>query len=225
MTVSAVSSSNSASSASSSSSSANSSAAESANSAYNTFLTVLTTELQNQDPLDPTDTSTFTTQLIGLAQVEQELNTNNTLTTMNTSLSGMDTASGVGYIGKSVTVSGNTAPLQNSSATWGYTLPSTAEKVTLTVTNSSGETVYTASGDPAAGAHTLTWNGLANDGTQEADGAYKLSVGATDASGNAITATTSVTATVTAVDSSSGTVDIDLGGSVSAPLTNITSVN
>jgi flagellar basal-body rod modification protein FlgD len=67
------------------------SAASSATSVENEFLSILTTELSNQDPLNAMDPSTFTSQLVGYAQLEQQLTTNQDLSTSNTSLSTITT--------------------------------------------------------------------------------------------------------------------------------------
>src|SRR5450756_706002 len=49
---------------------------------FQTFLTLLTTQLQNQNPLDPLDTNQFTQQLVQFAGVQQQLNTNDSLSTL-----------------------------------------------------------------------------------------------------------------------------------------------
>ena len=49
---------------------------------FQTFLTLLTTQLQNQNPLDPLDTNQFTQQLVQFAGVEQQLKTNDQLTSL-----------------------------------------------------------------------------------------------------------------------------------------------
>jgi len=63
----------------------------SATSIENEFLSILTTELSNQDPLNAMDPSTFTSQLVGYAQLEQQLSTNETLSSSNTSLNTITT--------------------------------------------------------------------------------------------------------------------------------------
>src|ERR1700735_1652211 len=93
--------------------------------AYNTFITLLTAQLQHQDPLNPTNTDTFTQELIQLSGVEQQLDTNQTLSSMNTDLSTITQANGLGYVGKTVTASGATSPIQSGTAQWDYTLNST----------------------------------------------------------------------------------------------------
>jgi flagellar basal-body rod modification protein FlgD len=196
----------------------------SASAAYDTFLTLLTTQLQNQDPLNPTDTSQFTSEMIQLSGVEQELNINNTLDTMSSDLSSISASNGLGYIGKSVTATGSTIPLQDGSANWDYNLPSTASNVTLTVQDSSGNTVYSTTGNPAAGQHSFTWNGNNSSGTAEPAGDYTLQVAAVDGSGNAITTTTEIVGTVTGVDTSNGTTELQIGD-VTVPASNVTQLN
>src|ERR671926_432755 len=49
---------------------------------FQTFLQLLTTQLKNQNPLDPLDTNQFTQQLVQFAQVEQQMNMNQSLTTL-----------------------------------------------------------------------------------------------------------------------------------------------
>src|ERR1700710_190147 len=49
---------------------------------FQTFLTLLTTQLKNQNPLDPLDTNQFTSQLVQFAQVEQQLKSNEQLSTL-----------------------------------------------------------------------------------------------------------------------------------------------
>ena len=46
------------------------------------FLKLLMTQLTNQNPLDPTDPTEFTSQLATYSSLEQQINMNDTLTTM-----------------------------------------------------------------------------------------------------------------------------------------------
>jgi len=185
-----------------------SSAATAVSTAYNTFITLLTTQLQHQDPLNPTNTDTFTQELIQLSGVEQQLQTNSTLSSMSTDLNAMSQANGLGYVGKTVTASGATTPLQSGQAQWGYSLTSNAANVSLDVKDASGNTVFTASGDTTAGQHNFSWNGTTSSGTTETSGDYTLQVTATDAGGNAVTTTTSLTGQVTGVDSTGTTTQL-----------------
>lgn len=211
------------SSTSTSTSSTSSSATTAASEAYTTFLTVLTTELTNQNPLDPTDTSEFTGQLIQLASLEQQVDTNSQLETMTSSLNALTASMGIGYMGSTVTADGDTAPLQDGSASWVYTLDGDAESVTLTITDEDGNTVWTGSGDTSEGSHTLTWDGTGTDGNTYSDGSYTLTVSATDADGDTVSSSTQIVGTVTGVDSSGDTTELLLGD-VSVDIGDINSI-
>jgi flagellar basal-body rod modification protein FlgD len=212
------------SSSASSSSSSSSTGASSASNAYNTFITLLTSQLQHQDPLNPTNTDTFTQELIQLSGVEQQLDTNQTLSSMNTDLSTITQANGLGYVGKTVTASGATSPIQSGTAQWDYTLNSTASTVALTVKDSSGNTVYTTTGNAASGQHSFSWNGTTSSGSTLTTGDFTLSVVATDGSGNAVTTTTNMVGQVTGVDTSGGSTQL-LVGDVDVPIANVTAIN
>src|SRR6201996_4591878 len=158
------------------SSSSNSSSSSQVTNAYNTFITFLTSQLQHQDPLNPTNTDTFTQELIQLSGVEQQLTTNQTLSSMNTDLSTITQANGLGYVGKTVTASGATSPLQNGSAQWDYTLDSAAQQVTLNVRDANGVNVYSTTGNAASGQHSFSWNGTNSSGSTVTSGDFTLSV-------------------------------------------------
>lgn len=49
---------------------------------FETFLQLLTAQLKNQDPLSPLDSNEFTAQLTQMAGVEQQLLTNDLLTSL-----------------------------------------------------------------------------------------------------------------------------------------------
>jgi flagellar basal-body rod modification protein FlgD len=206
----------------SSTSSTASTSATSATQAYNTFLTLLTTQLKNQDPLNPTDTTQFTSEMIQLSEVEQQLQTNSDLSGISSSLSSLTTSNGLGYLGKTVTATGSTADVQTGSgANWNYDLSTAASKVSLSVQNSSGATVWSGTGDTTAGSHALSWNGTDSSGDAVPTGDYTLTVSALDAAGNTVSNTTSVVGKVTGVDTSGTTPSLQIGD-VSYPLTNVT---
>jgi flagellar basal-body rod modification protein FlgD len=167
---------------------------------FQTFLTLLTTQLQNQNPLDPLDTNQFTQQLVEFASVEQQLKTNDQLTTLVSLQQTTQATQALGFVGKTAVVSGNTAALTNSSATWQLNVPS-ASTVNLTIANSQGQTVFTGNYPANAGnGQPFTWNGQGNDGTQWPDGQYTLTATAADSSGNSVAIATQVGGTVSSVD-------------------------
>ena len=167
---------------------------------FQTFLTLLTTQLQNQNPLDPLDTNQFTQQLVEFASVEQQLKTNDSLSTLVSLEQTAQSTQALTFVGKTAVVNGNTAALTNSQATWELNIPSNSN-VNVSIANSSGQTVF--SGTYAVNARNnqpFTWNGQGNDGTQWPDGQYTLTATATDSSGNSVGIATQVQGVVSAVD-------------------------
>ena len=193
---------------SSSSSNSSSSAAASANSMasqqiagnFQSFLELLTTQLQNQNPLDPLDTNQFTQQLVEFAGVQEQLNTNDSLSTLVSLQQSAQATQALEYVGKTAVVSGNTTTMSNSQAIWEFNIPS-ASTLNISIANSAGQTVYTGTYSVNAGnGQPFTWNGQGNDGTQYPDGSYTMSATAQDSTGKSVGVTTLVGGTVSSVD-------------------------
>ncbi len=167
---------------------------------FSTFLTLLTTQLKNQDPTSPMDSNQFTQQLVMYSQVEQQINTNDNLKTLisqgTSNAAGMTTS----YLGKKVSVTNGQASLTGGSATWTYNLKTTAATAQLSVSDSTGKTVFTGTGGTVAGNNTFNWDGKDMNGNQLPDGPYKLTVTAADSAGNGVTNTVISTGTVTQID-------------------------
>ena len=189
----------------------------------NTFLTLLTTQLQNQDPLSPMDSTQFTQQLVEYSQVEQQINTNTNLQNLISLQQNGAAAAAVGYLGKQVTITNGNAPLTNGTATWNYSLGTTAASTTLSISNSAGQVVFTGSGSTAAGSNTFTWNGQDNNGNQQPDGIYTLAVNATTAAGTTITANVGTTGTVNEINLAGGSPQLMIG-SMAVPLSSVSTI-
>jgi flagellar basal-body rod modification protein FlgD len=169
---------------------------------FQSFLTLLTTQLQNQNPLDPLDTNQFTQQLVQFAGVEQQLKTNDQLATMVSLQQTAQSTQALTFVGKNALVAGSTATLSNSAggAAWYLGLP-TESVVDISITNSTGQTVYTHRYDAAAGDNqAFIWDGKGDDGTQLPDGQYKLTATAADLSGNSVAIATKIQGVVSSVD-------------------------
>jgi flagellar basal-body rod modification protein FlgD len=166
---------------------------------FDNFLKLLTTQLQNQNPLDPLDTNQFTQQLVEFAGVQEQLNTNDSLATLVSLEQTAQSTQALTFVGKTAMVKGNTAALTNSSATWNLNLPNNSN-VNITIANSSGQTVYSATVPMSAGNQAFTWNGQGSDGTQWPDGQYTLTATAADGSGNPVAVATQIQGVVSSVD-------------------------
>ena len=192
---------------------------------YTTFLSLLTTQLQNQDPTSPLDTNQFTSQLTQMTGVQQQLLSNQLLQQLvNQNQGGVINA--VGLIGKTVTVSGNQAMLQNGTASYQFNLPTAAANATGTITDSNNTVIW--SGPIATsgkGLQTFTWNGQNQSGAAQANGAlYSLTVSANDANNQAITVANTLTGAVSAVQQINGTTMVTVGQS-QLPLSAVTGVS
>jgi flagellar basal-body rod modification protein FlgD len=193
---------------------------------FDEFLQLLTTQLQNQDPMDPLDTNSFTQELVEFASVEQQIDMNTNMSTLISLQQANTDVSALQLVGSTVTVSGSSATLSNatnSPATWTLNSPSAATG-NVTITNSSGQTVYTGTTSLTAGTQSYTWNGKGANGVTEPDGAYTLAISATTASGQTVTVSTQVQGVVTAVDTSANPPTLTVAGQ-SVPLSEIQSIN
>jgi flagellar basal-body rod modification protein FlgD len=179
---------------------------------FQSFLTLLTTQLQNQNPLDPLDTNQFTQQLVEFAGVQQQLNTNDSLATLVSLQQTAQSTQALGFVGKTAVVSGSTAALTDSTATWQLNVP-TASTVNITIAGSNGQTVFSGSYAVNAGNNQpFTWNGQGSDGTQLPDGNYTLTATGKNASGATVAITTAVEGVVNSVDLTQSPPLLSIGG-------------
>jgi flagellar basal-body rod modification protein FlgD len=179
---------------------------------FQTFLTLLTTQLQNQNPLDPLDTNQFTQQLVQFAGVEQQLKTNDQLSSLVSLQQTTQATQALDFVGKKAVVDGSTATMTNKAATWQLSVP-TASTVTINIANSTGQNVFTGSyGVNAGDNQVFSWNGLGNDGTQWPDGKYTLTATGADASGNPVAVSTQIQGVVNSVDLTQSPPLLSIGG-------------
>ena len=189
---------------------------------FDQFLTLLTTQLKNQSPLDPLDTNQFTQQLVQFAGVEQQLRTNETLSSL-LSLSAAGTATNaVGFIGSTITADGATARLTGGKAEWKVNMPA-AGSATITIKDAKGNVVQTQTRALTAGDQTYSWDGTTSTGTKAAEGEYTITIDAKSVAGDVITAKTQISGVVDGVDFTSSIPVLKIGG-ISVPIDKVKSV-
>lgn len=166
---------------------------------FTTFLQLLTTQLKNQNPLDPLDTNQFTQQLVEFAQVEQQMKSNDQLTSLVALEKSAQTTTALAYVGATVVVDGSTAQMTGGTANWSLnvTKPSTAS---ITISDFTGQNAFTGTVAVNPGTQTFTWNGRGNDGRLWPDGSYTLTATAVDANKQSVAISTEVQAVVDSVD-------------------------
>jgi len=142
---------------------------------FGDFLNLLMTQLQNQDPTSPMDANSFTSELVEFSSVEQQINTNTSLTQLIQLTQAADVTQSSAILGKQVTVQSTQIPLQNGSGALNFTAPA-AEPVTITVQGANGGTLQQVSMNATQGTNTWNWNGTNSSGQTVPDGAYTVTV-------------------------------------------------
>jgi flagellar basal-body rod modification protein FlgD len=189
---------------------------------FGNFLNLLMTQLKNQDPTSPMDANSFTTELVQFSSVEQQINTNTSLTQLIQLTQAADVTQSAGLIGKQVTVQSSQMPLQNGSGTLNFTAPG-AEPVSITLQGATGNTLRQDTVNAVQGTNTWNWNGKSSNGQTLPDGAYTVTVtgGVPGAPATALPFT--VVGTATGVSAQNNAVNLQLGG-LSVPFSAVTTV-
>ena len=189
---------------------------------FSSFLNLLMTQLQNQDPSSPMDTNQFTSELVQFSEVEQQITTNSSLTTLIQATQGSETIQARSVVGQQVTVNSNQIPLQNGTGSLTYTAP-TAEPVSISIANSAGLDVKDVSLTSVSGQNTWTWDGTDNSGATLPDGVYTATVTGGSSSAAATALPFTVTGTATGVSAANGVVSLQVGA-LTTPFSNVASV-
>jgi flagellar basal-body rod modification protein FlgD len=177
---------------------------------FQTFLTLLTTQLQNQNPLDPLDTNQFTQQLVQFAGVEQQLKSNDQLKSLVALEQSAQATQALIYVGNTVAVDGSTQQFDGA-ATWNLKADKDTA-ATITITNSTGQTVYSGNFSLKQGNASFVWDGKGNDGTQWPAGAYKLTATGKDSTGKNVAIATEIQGVVDSVDLTASPALLSIGG-------------
>jgi flagellar basal-body rod modification protein FlgD len=177
---------------------------------FTDFLKMLMTQLQNQDPTSPMDTNAFTTELVQFSSVEQQINTNTSLTSLIQLTQAGEMMQGSNMTGKQVTVTSDHLALQNGKGTIQFTTAS-AEPVAIAIYSDSGTKLQDATLTSVKGSNTWTWNGSDASGRTLPDGAYKVAVAGADSSGTVSAVPFSVVGTATGVQSLSSGIQLQIG--------------
>jgi flagellar basal-body rod modification protein FlgD len=190
---------------------------------YQTFLNMLMTQLQNQDPSSPMDTDQFTTELVQFSGVEQQIQTNTSLSQLISLGQSSQMLQTSAILGHSVTATSSQLALQGGKAALNFTA-TTAAPVTIQVANANGQVVSQSTVAANAGSNAWSWNGQSASGTQLPDGAYGVTVTQAGSGGASTALPFTVTGTVTGAQSVSGTMQIDLG-TLQLPMSSVTAVS
>lgn len=198
------------------------SATQQATEASDRFLKLLVTQMQNQDPLNPMDNAQVTSQMAQINTVTGIDKLNTTMTTMNTSMAQMQMLQGASLVGHQVLLDGNKLSFDSTGkvATGAYNLDGAAASVRIDIVNAAGVTIDTVnqSGMPA-GQQGFQWTPPSGTSTEG------LSFKVTASSGGKSTSVpTLMTDTVDAINTSSGTLTLELRNSGSTAYSKVKAV-
>lgn len=195
------------------------------------FLLLLVTQFKYQDPLNPMEDKEFISQMSQFSSLEQLMNLNESMEGLTTATTNQQTIGATSYLGKQVTVSGNSIGkvTEGDTATITQFRYAPADSVaggTITVRDAYNNVVYTEDvGAKSSGTtYTFAWNGRATDGSLAPDGVYTVNLSLLNAKGEAVLADQVVDAKVTGVVNDSGAVYLGLDGGQLMALANVRQV-
>jgi flagellar basal-body rod modification protein FlgD len=199
------------------------SALNSLSSNFGDFLSLLTTQLQNQDPTSPMDSNQFTSELVQFSSVEQQINTNTSLTQLIQLTQAGEVMQSSAMVGKQVEVQSADLVLQNGQANVNFTAPA-AEPVLVSVSTDSGKKLLDAAVTAAKGSNSWAWNGKDASGHSMPDGTYKVTVTGANVDGSSSALTYTVVGTATGVQTDGASALQLQIGALSVPFSAVRSV-
>ncbi len=139
---------------------------------FETFIKMLTTQMQNQDPLNPIESADFAVQLATFSTVEQQVKTNDLLTSLADRVGGLGVAQLSGWVGMTaraqMPVSFSGAPV-----TLSVEAAAQADNAELVVRNDTGNVVMRQAVPAESG--DIAWTGLDENGAPLPAGTYAIS--------------------------------------------------
>ncbi|WP_025209475.1 flagellar hook assembly protein FlgD [Hippea sp. KM1] len=189
------------------------------------FLKLLVAQLRYQDPLNPMNNDQFIQENTMFSQLEQLMNMNKTISTLQESLTTNPREYAASYLGKYISTGENKINVSSSHIdSLSFNLNKDA-KVTIHISNSKGEDIADIDlGKLKAGTHSFTWNGKDNKGNSVANGEYSVRIDADYGNGIPVTLDKSVGRVVSVKFEADKTILItDTGKSI--PLSEVQSIS
>lgn len=173
------------------------------------FIKLIVAQMQNQDPTQPMNPQNLATEFSNMATVNGIDTLDSKVSQIQAGAVAAQMAQAAGLVGKTVAVSGDGIVTNGSgSATGAFSLSAPAASAVISITDpTTGNVVgHVALSNLPSGLNDFSWGGGAANKT------YTYQVTATDAAGNAVTATTYASGVVNAVNLSGSAPTISLSG-------------
>jgi flagellar basal-body rod modification protein FlgD len=172
------------------------------------FMKLLVAQLNNQDPMNPMDNAQMTSQIAQINTVSGIEQLNTTMKSMAAQFNAMQMLQTSSLVGRDVYLEGNTLAAANGTAKGAVDLLTKADSVKIQVKTPGGQLLDTIDmGAKAAGRHEFTWDASKYTGTSKP----VFTVVATQA-GKAVSSTSLVRDTVSAIGTANGVLSIELKG-------------
>jgi flagellar basal-body rod modification protein FlgD len=188
---------------------------------YDTFLRMMTTQLMNQDPLDPLDSAEFSMQLATFSGVEQQVRSNELLTSIQSQLVTSGMAEMAAWVGKEARapVAGN---FDGSPITIAPNPAAIADQAKLVVRDDNGnivqEMLIPVSAEP------IEWAGVTTDGSPLPAGMYTFEIVSYAGGEEILRETADIYTTIEEVRSQDGINVLVTSGGVAVPATSVTAL-
>jgi flagellar basal-body rod modification protein FlgD len=178
------------------------------------FLLLLTTQLKNQDPMKPVDNGQMIAQLAQFSQLAELQGLSSKIDSMTVATASSSQLTTTQLVGKQALFNADRIGLvAGQSSTFQLSLSQATDDTSAVLSDSTGRVVRTLHlGAQAAGARTITWDGLDDSGKALPSGEYVLAVGGTKNDGSTVAATASVRATITGVAFVDGVAQLVVAG-------------
>lgn len=140
---------------------------------FETFIKMLTVQMENQDPLNPVEASDFAVQLATFSNVEQQVLTNNLLTSLGNQIGAQSIAQLSGWVGMEARAE---MPVEFSGTPVTLSLrpDSLADSIELVIKNNFGQEVARQSVPNQSGE--FQWDGTDDLGNPMPHGTYEITV-------------------------------------------------
>jgi flagellar basal-body rod modification protein FlgD len=182
---------------------------------------MMTTQLMNQDPLDPMDSAEFSMQLATFSGVEQQVKSNELLTSIQSQLVTSGMAEMAAWVGQEVRapVAGN---FNGSPITIAPNPAAIADQATLVVRDDNGNVVQEFA--IPVSAEPIEWAGVTTDGSPLPDGLYTFEIVSYAAGEEILRETADIYSTVQEVRSQDGINMLVMSGGVAVPAAAVTAL-
>lgn len=140
---------------------------------FETFLKMLTAQARYQDPLEPIDSTEYAAQLAQFSMVEQQVQTNDTLSALFARMDSSNMASLAGWVGMEVRAD-TPVHFDGKPVTVSPGVAATADAAYLVVTDTDGREVQRS--EIPLSAEPVEWAGVDSSGAPFASGVYTFTV-------------------------------------------------